>query len=142
MNPELLHTYLDGELTPEEAARIENELAADPRLARELEALRAVDEALESLPAREAPPDLAERVLERARKLRRGRILRIALPLAAAAAAVLIAVLPFGGDPGPPAEIFTAQDYLDYTWEADSETFGSLALTDVEDLILEELEAT
>jgi hypothetical protein len=29
-----------------------------------------------------------------------------------------------------------------YTWETDEETYGSLALTDLEDLILEELKGT
>ncbi|MHC4668951.1 MAG: anti-sigma factor family protein [Planctomycetota bacterium] len=137
MNDELLHAYFDGELSAAEADRLEKELAADPALAARMRELRSLDGALDTLPGHEAPAAFTERVVARVRRgARRGRILRLLAPLAAAAAilvAVVLTQVP-GGDP----EIAVA----DYAWEVDTETVGSLALEDLEDEILAELEAT
>lgn len=46
IDPELLAAYADGELGPEEAARVEAAIAADPALAREVDAHRALREQL------------------------------------------------------------------------------------------------
>jgi len=137
MSYEMLHDYFDGRLAPDEAARFERALDADPQLRERLRELRELDAALETLPGYRAPADFTARVLEAARRRRTPLVLRIALPLAAAAALLLAVFL---------AEPKTEEplDYgaPDYVWEADVETYGSLALTDMEDLILAELEAS
>lgn len=46
IDPELLAAYADGELGPEEAARVEAAIAANPALAREVDAHRALREQL------------------------------------------------------------------------------------------------
>ena len=130
-----LHDYFDGRLAPEEKARFERELLADPELRDRLRELRDLDAALGTVPGHAAPADFTARVV-RAAGRRRAGILRLALPLAAAAAAVLLVVI-FSRTPAAPAP---AEDV--YTWETDQETYGSLALTDLEDQILEELKGT
>lgn len=137
---ERLHAYLDGELSPEEVADVERALASDPDLVAELEALRGVDEALGALPGCEAPADLADRVLAKARRPRR-RVLALLVPLAAAAAA-LLAVTLREAQPPAPQDPFSLDEHLGYVWEADAETFGTLALGDLEERILQELETT
>jgi anti-sigma factor RsiW len=138
MSHELLHAYFDGELSGEEAARFERALAADPALAARLQELRSLDDALEVLPVHVAAPTFGDRVLARARRARRGRIVTLLAPLAAAAA-VLVAVLL-----APDTEISGVGDMeiVDYAWEADADTFGSFSLQDLEAEILEELDAT
>ena len=140
MNTELLYAYLDGELNPEEAARLEARLAADPALAAELAALRQIDAALDALPGHEVTDDFTERVVAVARP-RRGILLRLGLPLAAAAALALAVFLPPADEPAPLADAptFTTEEHLDYVWEADGETFGSLSLNELEGQILKEL---
>ncbi len=142
-----LHEYLDGRLPPEERARLERALAADPLLRERLRELREIDALVAALPGHAAPPDFTARVARAARGRRLGGILRLAVPLAAAAA-ILVAVLthahhrparkallrPEAEAPAP------AEDR--YIWESDEETYGSLALTDLEELILEELDGT
>jgi anti-sigma factor (TIGR02949 family) len=54
--------YLDGELTPEERAALEEHLAACTGCRAELEALRRTVQAVASLPRRTAPEGLAARV--------------------------------------------------------------------------------
>jgi len=159
---ELLHDYLDGEFSPERAAELERVLAGDADLAARLARLESVQGALDLLPGHDAPADFTERVAAEARLdgaldllpgheapagftarvlgttgPRRGWILKLAAPLAAAAA-VLVAVLLQGGETPdePPIPV------VEYRWENDVETFDSLSLTDLEDEILEELEAT
>ena len=140
MNRELLYAYLDGELTAEEAARLEARLAADPALAAELATLRGFDTALETLPGHEAPDDFTTRVLAAARP-RRGLMVRLGLPLAAAAAAALALAVFLPGDEPPvvSSDPFSTEEYIDYVWEADAETYGSLSLNALEGQILEEL---
>ncbi len=129
-----LHDYLDGQLPPEERARFERELALDALLRERLRELRAVDAAIGALPGHAAPPDFTARVARAARRRRLG-ILRFGVPLAAAAAVVLAVLLS-----RTPEQPVLAEE--GYTWESDVETYGSLALTDLEDQILEELEGT
>ena len=139
MNTEQLYAYLDGELNQKEAARLEARLAADPALAAELAALRQVDAALDALPGHEVSDAFTERVAAAARP-RRGILLRLGLPLAAAALALAV-FLPPADEPTPPADVptFTTEEHLDYVWEADGETFGSLSLNELEGQILKEL---
>jgi anti-sigma factor RsiW len=142
MNRELLYAYLDGELAPGERARLERELAADASLAAELERLRSVNGALDMLPGHEAPEEFTRRVLLAARRGRRGVLLRIAVPLAAAAAILVAVLFSQFSAPGDGEDLFSTQDHLDYVWEVDAETYGSMTLEDLEDQILEELELT
>ncbi len=128
-----LHEYLDGQLPPEERARFERELAADPLLRDRLRQLREVDALVAALRGHAAPADFTARAVRAVRRRRLGGILRLAVPLAAAAAVLLAALLRPEAEPAAPAED-------GYIWESDEETYGSLALTDLEDLILEELE--
>ena len=135
---ELLHAYFDGELSGEEAAGFERVLAADPALAVRLQELRSLDDALDVLPGHEAATVFREQVLVRARRARRGRVVGLLAPLAAAAAVLLAVLLA----QAPPAYIDTEVVAFDYAWEADTDTFGSLSLKDLEAEILEELGAT
>lgn len=59
-----LSAYLDGELSPAEAADIERRLRASPEARARLEALRSVAEQLRGLPRHAAPPGVAEAVRE------------------------------------------------------------------------------
>jgi len=138
MNEEMLHAYLDGELSAEEAAAVERKLAADATLAAKLEKLRAVDASLDLLPSIEATFDAAA-VMRRRRGA--GRVLRLVAPLAAAAALVL-ALLPRAPDDEPTTEaVFTTEEQVQYLyWETDAETYGSGALSELEGDILAELE--
>ncbi|MHC4819514.1 MAG: anti-sigma factor family protein [Planctomycetota bacterium] len=135
---ELLHGYFDGELSAEEAARFERTLAADPALAARLQELRSLDDALDVMPGHEAAAGFRDQVLVRARRARRGRIVGLLAPLAAAAAVLLAVLL----TQAPPGGIDTEVVAVDYAWEADTDTFGSLSFKDLEDEILEELDAT
>jgi hypothetical protein len=65
---ELLSAYLDDELAPEERARVEEWLAADPRARQLLDELRAVSRAMRELPAATLGADLRESVLRRAER--------------------------------------------------------------------------
>lgn len=61
---QLLSAYLDGELGPEETARIEERLAEDPEARALLEQLRQVSQMVHSLPHSSAPADLADEVMQ------------------------------------------------------------------------------
>ena len=142
MNREMLYAYLDGELSPEEAARLEAALAEDRALRLDLEQLRRVENALETLPGRDAAEGFTERVVAAARRKRPGGLLvRLAVPLAAAAALVLAVFVPRGETGPSPGDPFTNDEHLDYVWESDAETFGSLSLDELEGQILEELDS-
>jgi anti-sigma factor RsiW len=136
---QLLHAYLDGELSAEEAARFERTLAADPALAARLQELRNLDDALGAWPGHVAAPEFSKQVLARARRARRGRIVGLLAPLASAAAVLLAVLLAQAPQAGP---VDTEIVAFDYAWEADVDTFGSLSLHDLEEEILEELDAT
>jgi|GEM_PF-3455559 len=63
---ELISAYLDGELTADEQARVEELLRTSPALRQELEDLRALREDLQALPQYRLGDDFAQRVLRRA----------------------------------------------------------------------------
>ena len=129
-------------LAPYDVARVEAELARDPSLAAELDILRGVDGALSTLDGHDAPADFVERVLATARRDRkRGLMVRIGLPLAAAAALALVVFLPRSDRNGPGPDRTVDDEQFTYVWEADAETFGSLSLGELEDDILEGLDA-
>jgi hypothetical protein len=60
-----LSAFLDGDLTPDAAARIERHLAACPACRAELASLRRVVDWLHDLPAEEPPPTLAPAIFAR-----------------------------------------------------------------------------
>ncbi len=62
---EQLVAYLDGELEPGETRQLEQRLAQDPQLRRELWLLQKTYEMLDCLPEPEPSPDFATRTLER-----------------------------------------------------------------------------
>jgi anti-sigma factor RsiW len=65
---ELLSAYLDGELTAEEQAEVEQLLAANPAARQLLEELRALSSALQAMPAYTLEEDLSGRVLRLAER--------------------------------------------------------------------------
>ena len=65
---ELLSAYLDDELAPEECARVEQRLATDPRAKQLLDELRAVSQAMKSVPSATVGSDLCDSVLRRAER--------------------------------------------------------------------------
>lgn len=65
---ELMTAYLDAELSDDEAAAFEAQLAQDPRARSEVEQLRRVMSLVQSLPEVQAPPDFAEKVARRVRR--------------------------------------------------------------------------
>lgn len=65
---ELLSAYLDDEVTPEERARVDERLAADPAARQLLDELRSVSRAMKELPAATLGTDLRESVLRRAER--------------------------------------------------------------------------
>lgn len=65
---ELLSSYLDDELAPEERARVEERLAADPQARRLLEELRFVSRSVHELPRATLEVDLREPILRRAER--------------------------------------------------------------------------
>ena len=68
IDDELLSAYLDDELAPEERARVEQRLAADPAARQLLEQLRAVSRAVKDLPAEPIGVDIRDTVLRRAER--------------------------------------------------------------------------
>jgi anti-sigma factor RsiW len=140
MNEEMLHAYLDGELTPDETARLEQAFASDAALAAEYEQLCAVHESLDLLESIETRIEGAE-ILRRGRRRRTGRILRIVAPLAAAAAALALLVVPRPGSEPTSEAVFSPEEQVQYLyWESDAETYGSGDLSALEDEIVEALE--
>jgi hypothetical protein len=100
---EILSEYLDGELAPEQRARVEKWLAGDARARKLLDELRMVGGALRALPRRNLGADLSRDVVEAAQRrilplqparrasrqvLRRRAV--VGLSAAAAAVAVLV----------------------------------------------------
>jgi hypothetical protein len=66
IDDELLSAYLDDELSPDERARVDARLAADPAARQMLDQLRAASLALQSLPHETVGEDLRESILRRA----------------------------------------------------------------------------
>jgi anti-sigma factor RsiW len=67
----LMSAYLDEELAPEEAAKVEKLLAESPEARAELSGLQNMLKLVKALPEVVAPPDFYEKV---ARKIRRRRV--------------------------------------------------------------------
>jgi hypothetical protein len=67
-NKELLQAYLDGELDTDAHQDLEQRLASDPALKDELTRLSFVRDSIKSLPKAEAPVNLADEILRRARE--------------------------------------------------------------------------
>lgn len=65
---ERMTAYLDAELSADEAAAFEAQLAEDPEARSEIEQLRRVMSLVQSLPEVQAPPDFAEKVSRRVRR--------------------------------------------------------------------------
>jgi len=65
---ELLSAYLDDELAAEERARVEQRLAEDLRAKQLLEELRAVSQAMKSVPSATVGSDLRDSILRRAER--------------------------------------------------------------------------
>jgi len=65
---DLLSAYIDGELTPEEQARVERWFEASPAARQELEDLRSISELVRNLPERSLGPDFAAEVLAAAER--------------------------------------------------------------------------
>ncbi len=103
-----LSAYLDGELSPEETARVEHVLATSPEARRQLDALRQVVSQVSALPRTSAPADLLGRVRDslahpsgtHLRRLPRGY--RWGLGLAAAVATIAV-LTRFASVPAPVA---------------------------------------
>lgn len=104
---ERLTAYLDDELTPDERAALEDELARDPDLRDELESLRATASALRNLGAPQAPEAFVREVETRIRVRSRGRFFdedplyrsRLPYELFAAVLLVMLGALLYYGDP-------------------------------------------
>lgn len=110
MSDERLHAYIDGELTQDERAALEQELARDPALRAKLVELRRVDARLRELYADEvlaAEPALARLRLPAEPRATRARPTWILVSLAAAAG-LLAGLFLRGGAPAPSATPFAA----------------------------------
>ncbi len=109
---ELISAYLDGELTAEEQASVEQTLAANAEFRQLADELRMLREGLQSLPRHQLPSDFSDQILGRltaspkppgtsldnARRQRPRRDLLMTIgALAAVAAGILIACLSFSG---------------------------------------------
>jgi hypothetical protein len=65
MSDELISAYLDGELSGDERAQVEQLILSEPRYRQQLESLRALRDSLQQLPRHVADDRFAERVLSR-----------------------------------------------------------------------------
>ncbi len=89
-----LYAYLEGDLSSEEKARVENHLNACSKCRQALEERRLLSEAWTGLPPLELPADFTERVLARLdRSRRRRRPLRLVLLATAALSTASLALL-------------------------------------------------
>lgn len=104
----LMSAYLDKQLAPEEAARVEQLLAESPEAREEISGLQSMLKLVKGLPEVVAPPDFYEKV---AKKIRRRRLLRgealwmLALPFQVLSVVLIVVVavtymlLHLDGDP-------------------------------------------
>ena len=69
----LMSAYLDKQLAPEEAARVEKLLAESPEAREELDGLQSMLKLVKNLPEVVAPPDFYEKVAKKVRR-RRGSL--------------------------------------------------------------------
>lgn len=99
----LIHAYLDGELSPDEANALIAEVKADRATARELQALERLADHAESLPRPALSPDFLERTLARVERTPqapvafldrwRARKIELSLPQLGLAALLAVAVM-------------------------------------------------
>ncbi len=74
---ELLSAYVDGELSGDQAAQVEQRLSVDPKAKQLVEEMRALSDTLQAMPCETANKDLREAVLQRTVTLpREGRATR------------------------------------------------------------------
>ncbi|KAF0126876.1 MAG: hypothetical protein FD189_849 [Elusimicrobia bacterium] len=90
-----LSAYMDGELTPAGAGRLEEHLKGCPSCAAALDRMRTAESGLRALPAAEPPPFFAARVAAAAAALERERssllrFLRLPAPAAVALSAFIL----------------------------------------------------
>lgn len=125
---ELLNVYADGEATPEEAARVEELLRSDPAYARQFEFVRMASDSAKSYVEIEPPAALCDTILAATvrkqtfatrlafgwHSFRRSLAPRYAVPLAGAAAAVLVAVLLWPHNPTPKGGVASAPSQVAY----------------------------
>ena len=143
MNESMLHAYLDGELNAEDTKIVEAALASDPHWAAEYEALVAVDDAIGTLPGLEVGAEFDALAKVPAKAPRMGRLVRMVVPLAAAAAALAFVWMPPKVQETAPVDVFSQEEVVQYVyWEADADTYGSGDLQSLEDAIVAELEAS
>ena len=69
----LMSAYLDKQLAPDEAARVEKLLAESPEAREELDGLQNMLKLVKALPEVVAPPDFYEKIAKKVRR-RRGRL--------------------------------------------------------------------
>lgn len=69
----LMSAYLDKQLAPDEAAKVEKLLAESPEAREELDGLQSMLRLVKALPEVVAPPDFYEKVAKKVRR-RRGRL--------------------------------------------------------------------
>ncbi|MEO2023126.1 MAG: zf-HC2 domain-containing protein, partial [Pirellulaceae bacterium] len=65
---ELISAYIDGELTSDEQARVEQALLEDPQSQQLLEDLQALHERLQAIPRSEPSQDYTQQILRRAER--------------------------------------------------------------------------
>ena len=135
-----LGAYLDGELAPEQAQRVQQLLAQDPAWQEAAGRLKSLDEALGLYDVPACDNGLSERIIANVRKAGRVspaiRIIRWVAPLAAAAAIVLAVLI---GNPwqttkmtpsaGPSLETFTVENldfFKDYNVLCNYDTLQAL----------------
>lgn len=109
----LMSAYLDQQLAPEEAARVEKMLAESPEAREELSGLQNLLKLVKGLPEVEAPPDFYEKVakkIRRSRRLRGENLWMLALPFQVLSVVLILVVavtymlLHLDGDPSQKLE--------------------------------------
>ena len=89
---EELSAWLDGELSPSEADRVERLVNNDPLWGKACRQLKQVDQFLDFIPVSAVPDDLKSRISAAFKESQRPWLIRKLLPLTAAAAAVVISL--------------------------------------------------
>jgi anti-sigma factor RsiW len=90
----LMSAYLDKQLAPDEAAKVEKLLAESPEAREELDGLASMLKLVKGLPEVEAPPDFYEKVAKKLRRRRgRGEVLwMLALPFQVLSVVMILVV--------------------------------------------------
>jgi len=142
---EALSAWLDGELPAADADRVGGLVASDPAWGAAHRELAALDEALAAMPVPRPSRPLTERIVRAALRRRlAGRVVRIAAPLAAAAAVVIaVLALTTGNPPRPRGIERTIATHLADVAPADRALVANLGIfapevesfTDVRDVV-------